>query len=102
MICNRVASTRATIYSLRGGLPTAIFINIISCILFILVRSNKHFCLSVCLFIIYHINWRIQEAGAGVARLIPARYGSMAIGTGIGGGEYFVNQKIKEFKNNNI
>ena len=26
MICNRVASTRATIYSLSGGLPTAIFV----------------------------------------------------------------------------
>ena len=33
-----VASTRATIYSLSGGLPTAIFVNIILCILFILVK----------------------------------------------------------------
>ena len=49
MICNRVASTRATIYSLSGSLPTAIFSKYYFIYLIYFGQINISVCLSVCL-----------------------------------------------------
>ena len=48
MICNRVASTRATIYSLSGSLPTAIFSKYYFMYLIYFGQINISVCLSVC------------------------------------------------------
>ena len=62
MKCTRVTSTRATIYSLSGGLPIAIVVYIIN-MYFFLFWSNKHFCLSVCIVQFAALIWEFYIPG---------------------------------------